>query len=60
VNYRITFKETVGHNLHCFEDEEWLEKLACLANTLHHMKQPDKSMQGPGECVLTSSQNSCI
>jgi uncharacterized protein YlzI (FlbEa/FlbD family) len=39
----------------CFEDEEWLEKLAYLTDTFHHMNQMNKSMQGPRENVLTSS-----
>jgi hypothetical protein len=39
----------------CSEDEEWLEKLTYLADTFHHMNQLDKSLQGPGENVLSSS-----
>jgi hypothetical protein len=39
----------------CFEDEEWLEKLAYLAHIFHHMNQLNKSLQGPREYVLTSS-----
>jgi hypothetical protein len=38
-----------------FEDEEWLEKLAYLADIFHHMNQLKKSLQGSGENVLTSS-----
>jgi hypothetical protein len=36
----------------CFEDEEWLEKLAYLADSFDHMKQLNKSLQGPGENVF--------
>jgi hypothetical protein len=39
----------------CFENEKWLEKLAYLAAIFHHMNQLNKSLQGPGENVLTSS-----
>jgi hypothetical protein len=38
----------------CFEDE-WLEKLAYLADIFHHMNQLNKSLQGSGTNVLTSS-----
>jgi hypothetical protein len=37
----------------CFEDEEWLQKLAYLADIFHHINQLNKSLQGPGENVLT-------
>jgi hypothetical protein len=30
----------------CFEAEEWLEKLAYLADSFHHMNQLNKSLQG--------------
>jgi hypothetical protein len=40
----------------CFEDEEWLVKLAYLADTFHHMNQLNKSLQGPRENVLTLSE----
>ena len=41
----------------CFEDEEWLQKLANLEDIFQHMNQLNKSLQssGPGENVLTSS-----
>ncbi|XP_072909831.1 zinc finger BED domain-containing protein 5-like isoform X6 [Hemitrygon akajei] len=39
----------------CFKDEEWLQKLAYLADIFHHMNELNKSLQGPGENVLTSS-----
>jgi hypothetical protein len=39
----------------CFEDEEWLEKLVYLADIFHHTNQLNKSLQGPKENVLTSS-----
>jgi hypothetical protein len=35
----------------CFEDEEWLEKLANLADIFHHMNKLNKSLQVPGENV---------
>ncbi|PNF35215.1 hypothetical protein B7P43_G06869 [Cryptotermes secundus] len=38
-----------------FEDEEWLEKLACLADTFHHMNQLSKRLQGPRGNFVTSS-----
>jgi hypothetical protein len=37
----------------CFEDKEWLEKLTYLADIFHHMNQWNKSLQDPGESVLT-------
>ncbi|XP_021941809.1 zinc finger BED domain-containing protein 5-like isoform X2 [Zootermopsis nevadensis] len=37
------------------EDEKWLQRLAYLANILHHTNQLNKSLQGPGENMLTSS-----
>jgi hypothetical protein len=49
------FKENTGPDFSkCFEDEEWLEKLAYLAHIFHHMNQLNNSLQGPGENVLTS------
>jgi hypothetical protein len=39
----------------CSEDEEWLDKLACLADIFHHMNQLAKSLQGPRENFVTSS-----
>jgi hypothetical protein len=39
----------------CFKDEEWLQKLTYLVDIFHHMNQLNKSLQGPGENVLTSS-----
>jgi hypothetical protein len=39
----------------CFEDQEWLEKISYLADIFHQMNQLNKSLQGPGENVLTSS-----
>jgi hypothetical protein len=36
----------------CFEDEELMQKLACLSDIFHHMNQLNKSLQGPGENVL--------
>lgn len=39
----------------CFEDEEWLQKLAYLADIFNHMNLLNKSMQGSGENILTSS-----
>ena len=39
----------------CFEDEKWLQGLAYLADIFHHMNQLNKSLQGPRENVLTSS-----
>jgi hypothetical protein len=39
----------------CFRDEEWLEKLAYLADIFHYMNQLSKSLQSPTENVLTSS-----
>jgi hypothetical protein len=39
----------------CFEDEDWLEKLASLADIFHYINQLNKSLQGPRENVLTSS-----
>jgi hypothetical protein len=39
----------------CFEDEEWLQKLAYLPQIFRHMNQLNKSLQGPGENVLMSS-----
>jgi hypothetical protein len=41
----------------CFEDEEWLQKLAYLSDIFHRMSQLNKSLQGPGENVLISSDN---
>jgi hypothetical protein len=38
----------------CFEDEEWLEKLAYLVDIFYHMTQLNKSLQCPGEKNLTS------
>jgi hypothetical protein len=38
-----------------FEDEEWLEKLPYLADIFRHMKWMNKSLQGPGENILTSN-----
>jgi hypothetical protein len=35
----------------CFEDKEWLEKLAYLADIFHHMNE----QQYPGENILISS-----
>jgi hypothetical protein len=40
----------------CLEEEEWLEKVAYLADIFHHMNQLNKSLQGPRENVLTSSE----
>jgi hypothetical protein len=37
----------------CFEGEEWLQKLAYLADIFHHMNQLNKSLQCPGENILT-------
>jgi hypothetical protein len=39
----------------CFEDE-WLEKRIYFADMFHHMTQLNKSLQGPGENILTSSE----
>jgi hypothetical protein len=36
----------------CFEDEEWLQELAYLADIFHHIIQLNKSLQGPGENVF--------
>jgi hypothetical protein len=42
----------------CFEEEEeWLEKLAYLADIFHHMNQMNKYLQDPAENVSTSSEN---
>jgi hypothetical protein len=38
-----------------FEDEIWLQKLAYFADIFHHLKQVNKSLQGPRESVFTSS-----
>jgi hypothetical protein len=35
-----------------FEDEEWLEKLANIADIFHNMNQLDRSRQGSGEMFL--------
>ena len=39
----------------CFEDEHWLQKLSYLADIFYHMNQLNKSLQGPRENILTSS-----
>ena len=39
----------------CFEDEKWLQKLSYLSDIFHHMNQLNKSLQGPRENILTSS-----
>ncbi len=39
----------------CFEDEDWLLKLMYLADIFYHINQLSKSMQDPGENILTSS-----
>jgi hypothetical protein len=39
----------------CFDDEEWLEKLAYSADNFYYMNQLNKSLQGFKENVLTSS-----
>jgi hypothetical protein len=33
----------------CIEIEEWLEKLAYLADIFYRMNQLNKSLKGPGE-----------
>jgi hypothetical protein len=39
------FEENSGPNFaKCFEDEEWLEKLAYLADIFHHINQLNKSL----------------
>lgn len=39
----------------CFEDEHWLQRLSYLADIFHHMNQLSKSLQGPRENTLISS-----
>jgi hypothetical protein len=39
----------------CSEDKEWLEKLAYIEDIFRHMNQLNKSLQGPGENILSSS-----
>jgi hypothetical protein len=39
----------------CFEYEERLDKLAYFADVSHQMNHMNKSLQGTGEKVLTSS-----
>ena len=49
-------QETNKQNLaKCFEDEHWLQKLSYLADIFYHMNQLNKSLQGPRENILTSS-----
>lgn len=39
----------------CFEDEEWMFKLAYLADIFSHINQLNESLQGSGENILTAS-----
>ena len=39
----------------CFEDEKWLQRLIYLAYIFHHMNQLNKSLRGPRENVVSSS-----
>ena len=39
----------------CFEDEHWLQNLSYLADIFDHMNQLNKSLQGPRENILNSS-----
>jgi hypothetical protein len=50
------FQENKGPDFaECFEDDERLQKLANLSDIFHHMIQLNKSVQGPRENVLISS-----
>ncbi|XP_068115889.1 zinc finger BED domain-containing protein 5-like [Hyperolius riggenbachi] len=44
-----------AHFSGCFEDGEWLQKLAYLADIFQHLNHLNKSLQGPRENILTSS-----
>ncbi|PNF40330.1 hypothetical protein B7P43_G04518 [Cryptotermes secundus] len=54
---QVYFQENSRLNFaKCSEREEGLEKLSYLVDIFHHMNQLNKSLQGHGENVVTSSE----
>lgn len=50
------FKENGDSDFaNCFEDEEWMLKLAYLADIFSHINHLNESLQGPAENILTAS-----
>jgi hypothetical protein len=47
------FQESKPDFAKCFENEEWLEKLAYLADIFQHMNQLNNSLPGPGEKMFS-------
>lgn len=43
------------HFAECFRDDEWIRKLAYLADIFQHIKQLNESLQEPGEHILAAT-----
>jgi hypothetical protein len=50
-----TQENSVSDFADCYEGEEWMQKLAYLSDSFHHVNKLNKPQQGPGENVLMSS-----